>query len=349
MSFFIRPDLTTDEIEKRESDDSMFRRYCTHFRKENLKFKAEFRKDSNPSASIIRYNDRLWYKDFGDPHQEKSYNIYQFVMEKFNLSFFEALKKINDDFNLGLGYNANNVKAAPVKYEIKKKRIEETKDEEISKLDVRKINWTEEHIKFWTQYDIPRWDLRVLVNLFKIDPISHFWLNTPKINNRMFIVGDIGFTYDYDWHLGILKRKVYLPNKNGSSFFTNSNDVVQGYEQLPEKGDLVFVTSSMKDIVILRACGFYAVAPSNENVFIPEHIFEDLKSRFKNVIIFYDNDFDKDQNWGILFAKKHSERYDIPYIVLPDNTEKDPSDFSKSFGRTKLTYTIKERLIECQK
>ena len=141
MSFFIRPDLTTEEVEKRESDLSMFQKYCSNFKKEGVKFKAEFRKDNNPSASIILYKNRLWYKDFGDPNQEKSYNIYQFIMEKYSLTFFDALKKINEDFNLGLGYNSD-VRIAPIKYEIKKTIIKETEINDISKLDVRKINWT---------------------------------------------------------------------------------------------------------------------------------------------------------------------------------------------------------------
>jgi len=346
MSFFIRPDLTTEEIEIRESDISLFRRYCSNFKKEGVKFKAEFRsKDPKPSATITSYQNRLWYKDFGDPDQEKSYNIYHFVMRKFNLNFIDCLRKINEDCNLGLGYNLNNSGIAPVKYEVKKVLLEDNQPDIISELKVRKIQLTKKHLDFWIQYDISKWDVLALLKLFKVDPISHFWLNTAKVNNRMFVVNSIGFNYDYFWHLGVLIRKVYLPRKNGSQFYTNCNTLVtQGYDQLPSTGDLVFVTSSMKDIIILRSIGLYAVAPSNENVFIPEHIFRDLKKRFKNVVIFYDNDFLKEKNWGEMFAQKHSKKYDIPYIMLPNNTEKDPSDFSKSFGKTDLKSVINEKL-----
>lgn len=345
--FFVRPDLTSEEIEKRVDDLSLFKRYCSNFKYINTKFKAEFRKDKDPSASITSYQNRLWYKDFGDPFQEKSMNIYQFIMRKYSLNFRDTLKKINEDFNLGLGYNNKKVKVtvAPIKYKISESKKSIEGEETPSKIDVKKVQWSDKYINFWKQYDLNNWDLEILVKLFKIFPISHFWLNTERSKNKMFVANDIGFTYDYFWYLGVFLRKIYLPSKLGSSFFTNCNKLItQGYEQLPERGNLIFITSSMKDIVILRACGFYAVAPSNENVFIQKHIYEELKKRFKYQVIFYDNDFNKDKNYGELFAQKHSKKYDVPYIMLPNNTEKDPSDFSKSYGRKELINVIKESL-----
>ena len=343
--FFVRPDLTTKEIEKRENDFSMFKMYCPNFKKIDVKFKSEFRKDRNPSASITEYNGRLWYKDFGDPLQDKAYNIYQFIMRKYSLSFVDTLLKINEDFNLGLGYNSKNKVIVPVKYNIDY-TIKEKQDNTVSKILVRKIKPKKRHIDFWSRYDIDSKDVPVLFDKYKISPISHFWLqDTPKVTDKMYVINDIGFTYDYYWHLGTLLRKIYLPKKSGSNFFTNCNTLItQGYDQLPKTGDLVFVTSSMKDVAVLDYNSYPSVAPSNENVFIQKHIFIDLKKRFKNVVIFYDNDFDKEQNWGKIYAKQHSEKFNIPYITLPDNTGKDPSDFSKKYGRKELSNVIKKEL-----
>lgn len=343
--FLIRPNLTTTEIEKRVDDFTLFRYYCENFYKEDVKFKAEFRKDKNPSASITRYNGRLWYKDFGDPMQSKAYNIYEFIMRKYNLEFRDSLEKINTDFSLGLGTNKSNI--AEIKYTpiTKYENVREINDD-YSTIKVRKIKLNKEHIKFWSQYKIKKWDIPAILNKHKIYPISHFWLiNTPKITNKMYVVNDIGFTYDEFWHKGILLRKIYLPKKNGSLFFTNCNTLItQGYNQLPDKGNLLFVTSSKKDLVILDYMGYPAVAPSNENVFIPEHRFEELKLRFKNIVLFYDNDFEKEENWGKIFSEKYSEKYNIPYILLPDNTKKDPSDFIKHYGSKELKEVIYEKL-----
>ena len=226
-------------------------------------------------------------------------------------------------------------------------KIDKKKEKEkpISIIKVRKIKFTNKHLKFWTQYDMTKEEVLKASKKYEITPISHFWLNTSRINNKMFVVNDLGFSYDYFYHKGILLRKIYLPSKRGSKFFTNCNTLItQGYNQLPLKGDLLFITSSLKDVIILNTIGFEAVAPSNENIFIPKYVFENLKKRFKKIILFYDNDFIKNQNWGKLFAQKHSKKYNIPYILLPDNTEKDPSDFSKHYGKAELLSIIKIRL-----
>lgn len=340
--FIVRPELNTEEIEKRKSDFELFRQYCTHFESTNIKFSAEFRDDGDPSASITEYQGRLWYKDFGDPLQDKAINIYQFIMRKYNLTFYDSLKKINRDFNLGLGYNPKrdnmtDVGVAPVNNATKKNNNEERV---YYPLKIKRTKWRKDHVDFWTKYDMTKQELKEMVNLFDIHAISHFWLTSKKVHNKMYPVNGIGFSYDYFQYKDVFFRKIYLPAKK-SIFFTNCNNmIVQGYDQLPKKGKLVFITSSLKDIIILRLAGFYAVAPSNENSFIPEKIFNELKERFDQVIIFYDNDFNKKDNPGIKYAKKYSQKYAISYIHTPDNTEKDPSDFSKTFGRKELINSI---------
>lgn len=343
--FFVRPNLTAEEIEKRKDDYTLFKYYCDNFDKEDVKFKADLRKDNNPSAIVTRHNGRLWYKDFGNPMQSKAYNIYQFIMHKYNLKFDQCLDKINSDFNLGLGFKSTT-QIAPVVNDVvmKSNCTYEKKDTVLTEIKVRKIELTRRHVQFWSQYDIPNKDVVEALKRYKIFPISHFWIDNEK-QNKMYVVNDIGFDYDYHWHQGIFLRKIYLPKKTGSEFYTNSNKLItQGYEQLPDKGELVFITSSMKDVVILDHNGFNAIAPSNENAFLQPHIFDDIKNRFKNIVLFYDNDFTKEQNWGKMFAEKYSQLHNIPYIMLPDNTEKDPSDYAKTFGGKELKTVIKQQL-----
>jgi hypothetical protein len=45
-----------------------------------------------------------------------------------------------------------------------------------------------------------------------------------------------------------------------------------------------------------------------------------------------------------MFAEKYSQLHNIPYVMLPDNTEKDPSDFAKTFGGKELKIVIKQQL-----
>lgn len=344
--FYVRPDLNTIEIEKRVDDYSLFRNYCENFVREDVKFKSEFRKDKNPSASITLYKGRLWYKDFGDPTIPKALNIYGYIMYKYSIDFVDSLKKINNDFQLGLGYNIN-IDSAPVKYKVHKKEDNVSPEKDIlSEIKVRRIKFEKKHIDYWHEYDINKKDIPDILTKFKTYPISHFWIKKDNIEN-LYTINNIGFTYDYFWHLQTFLRKIYIPGTdlNASTFYTNCNTLItQGYDQLPKTGDLVFITSSMKDVILLDYIGFSAVAPSNENVFIQEHIFEDLKNRFKKIVILYDNDYHKPVNYGVMFAQKHSEKHNIPYIILPDGSGKDPSDFSKILGRKKLKEVITDKL-----
>lgn len=60
---------------------------------------------------------------------------------------------------------------------------------------------------------------------------------------------------------------------------------IQGYKQLPEKGDILIITKSLKDVMCLCKMGIPAVSPASESTFIPNIALEELKKRFKRIII----------------------------------------------------------------
>jgi len=347
--FLVRPDLTTHEIEKRLDDYVLFKHYCSNFEKINKKFNAEFRKDNNPSAIIRSYTQRLFYKDYGDPNQLKSYNIYNFIMRKYNISFFDTLKKINNDFKLGLAFSQEKVQVSKVKYSPSKNV---NKDNNRTIIKVKKTNFSKNHLKYWMDYKIPKDDIIDYLSFFDVYPISRFWLTNNNIKDKQFVSNTITFTYDFGWFNNIFMRKIYKPTiKNSSRFIGNATrDVIQGFNQLPKNGDFLFITSSLKDAIILRLIGFYAIAPSSEGSFINENIFyQNLIKRFNKIVLFYNNDFNKKENYGIIYAKRYSNQYKIPYIALPDRCkEKDPSDFAKTYNLRDLNYVIQTELRDAR-
>ena len=57
--------------------------------------------------------------------------------------------------------------------------------------------------------------------------------------------------------------KIYIPNENKwNKWDTNANNDwdIQGYDQLPEKGETVYITKSMKDCMVMYELGLNAVA-----------------------------------------------------------------------------------------
>ena len=101
--------------------------------------------------------------------------------------------------------------------------------------------------------------------------------------------------------------------------------MIQGWEQLPESGDLLIITKSYKDVMLLYEYNIPAIAPNGEYVIISEEVINSLKKRFKNIFILFDNDLA-----GVKNSHKYKKAYnDIPIIFLKRKYSKDISDFYK--------------------
>jgi 5S rRNA maturation endonuclease (ribonuclease M5) len=74
--------------------------------------------------------------------------------------------------------------------------------------------------------------------------------------------------------------------------------------------------------------GFHAVASASETTFIPEDILNNLKSKWKNVVILYDRDAAGMQN-----ARQYSKQYGLDAIFVHKKFKaKDVSDAVKANG-----------------
>ena len=58
--------LHTNVILGKITEYDIFMYYCPSFKELGKKFKSELREDNSPTVSIIPYNGRLLYKDFGN-------------------------------------------------------------------------------------------------------------------------------------------------------------------------------------------------------------------------------------------------------------------------------------------
>ena len=98
----------------------------------------------------------------------------------------------------------------------------------------------------------------------------------------------------------------------------------------------------MKDVLLLSELGYPAVAPHGERVKIIDEI-ENLKKRFKNIILLFDND-----EPGIEGAKILSDKYDIPMVYInPTEKAKDLSDYYRINSYSKTAQLVENLL--CQK
>lgn len=309
--------VNKEDILDKVSPEQIFHKYIGDFVLNKL-MSSPLREDNHPSFIVGDKFGEILFKDFATG---KSGNCFDFVKLKYSLSYSETLKVIANDFDLsnfkGYEHIEPEYLGIPVHGTIKKVASD-------CYIRVKRKQWSKQDVEYWKSYG---WNKK-LVDEYNISPIKTFWINGNMINCN---------SYSYCYYFGNYKYKIYQPFNKKYKFINNASGIIQGYTQLPKKGDILFITSSMKDLGTLKSVGYNSIAPQSENTPINFNIIDELKDRFKKIFIFYDGDIP-----GIEAAKLQSELYDIPYIYL-ENSE--PSDFYKSYGEKQLDLEIK-KLIE---
>jgi len=310
--------LHTDVILGKISEYDIFMYYIPEFKALGKKFHSALREDKNPTVSIIAYNGRLLYKDFG--HAEHSFNCFMYVRYKFGCSFMDALRIIDCDFNLKLNAFSNSTN----KFSMGVMGYRQDNAPKFQKPDViiqkRKRLWSKDDAKFWSKYLISK----KILTMFAVEPISHFW-----VNNNRFSCNSITYAFRFK-----SRYKIYSPYEVKNKWLSNTNkNDIQGYKQLPNTGDRLIITSSLKDVMCLTAAGYNSIAMQSEMQIPEEKLISELKQRFQTVDILYDNDFEKQVNPGQTMARKLCDLYGFKNICIPDKFKsKDPSDLVNKVG-----------------
>jgi len=320
--------ITLEELMSKVSSFDIFTYYCPNFKQLGKPFCSEFRPDKNPSCNIKMWKGDLLYKDFGNGD---GFRAIDYVMYKYNLGFNEAINKIygelgcktiQSDFNdtSSISYRGHNCGIS-------------NSSNSNSIIRIKKRDYTTKDIEYWSRF---YWTEDML-KMSKTYSISHYWINDVFFN----VENELGFSYDYYEHNGIFRRKLYFPERSDYKWFSNvDNSIVQLVDVAPKSGDVLFITSSKKDAGVFWRMQIenmfpdkviHGVAPNNESSFVPEEWYNKMKTRWKHIAIWYNNDWNKSDNPGIKYAKKYSEMYNIPYYYNPDNEPKDPSDFVKKY------------------
>lgn len=324
MDFSFQPKITKELILSRFSEEQLME-YYLHIPVKKGLFRSPLRRDKQPTCSFYRNKSgTLIFKDFATGQH---LNVFDVVQSIFRCDYFEALRIIANDFGIvqdnALHRNPGKINLNPIKI----------KDKEISKIQIEIQEFTDNELKWWGRYGITRDILR----RFDVYSCKHVFLNDQlfaKSQQHCPIFGYYGKKYQ-----GLELWRCYFPKRTSFRFITNwPSKKIQGYDQLPKKGKLLVITKSMKDSMCLYSCGITACAPNSENLFISDKVLEDLKSRFENIVVFYDNDRPGLYN----MAKIRREHPELAYIFIPRRYgSKDISDFYKDHGRKETLNLIK--------
>ena len=180
-----------------------------------------------------------------------------------------------------------------------------------------------EELDYWSQYGI---DIKTLQR-FHVKALTRYESisNQGKPFTLVSTLEEPIFAYCMGKFVKVYRPKSKLRFLYGGE---KVDDYVFGFQQLPSKGDMIFITGGEKDVLSLTAHGFNAICFNSESAQIPENIIEGLQLRFRHIIILYDSD-----ETGIREAKRQTEaltQYKVLSLTLPlqgNKSEKDVSDY----------------------
>ena len=328
MNFSFQPKITKELILSRFSEEQLME-YYLHLPVKKGLFRSPLRRDKQPTCSFYRNKSgTLIFKDFATGQH---LNIFDVVQSIFRCDYFESLRIIANDFGI---VRDNTLHKNPGKINLNPIKI---KDKEISKIQIEVQEFTDGELKWWGKYGISK----DILKRFNVYSCKHVFLNDQlfaESQQHCPIFGYYGKKYQ-----GLELWRCYFPKRTSFRFITNwPSKKIQGYDQLPKKGKLLVITKSMKDSMCLYSCGITACAPNSENLFISDKVLEDLKSRFKNIVVLYDNDRPGLYN----MAKIRREHPELTYVFIPKRYgSKDISDFYKDHGRKETLNLIKTFIL----
>ena len=328
MDFSFQPKITKELILSRFSEEQLME-YYLHIPVKKGLFRSPLRRDKQPTCSFYRNKSgTLIFKDFATGQHLNIFDVVQYI---FKCNYFESLRIIANDFGI---VRDNTLHKNPGKINLNPVKI---KDKEISKIQIEIQEFTDNELKWWGKYGISK----DILKRFNVYSCKHVFLNDQlfaKSQQHCPIFGYYGKKYQ-----GLELWRCYFPKRTSFRFITNwPSKKIQGYDQLPKKGKLLVITKSMKDSMCLYSCGITACAPNSENLFISDKVLDDLKNRFENIVVLYDNDRPGLYN----MAKIRKEHPELTYVFIPKRYgSKDISDFYKDHGRKETLNLIKTFIL----
>ena len=300
--------ITLDYILSKVTEYDIYAHYLGQF-KVGMIYNSPFRKDKNPSFGIFysKRTKQLLFKDHGTGECGNVIKFVQLYTGKTNYN--DILQDIVAKLNI----------TTDTKLDSSKQYIPSQE----TVIGVVRQEFTDVDTNYWSQFHISTKTLKK----FNVNSIKYYLCNGVvkgiyKPENPM---------YAYKVYNNF---KVYRPLGDKYTKWRNNLTEydVQGYEQLPKKGDICIITKSLKDVMCLHEMGIPAISPSSESTWLPDTVLEDILKRFKRVLICFDRD-----GPGMRNLRKISLKTGLNGLIVHKKFKaKDISDAIKANGFDKV-------------
>ena len=282
--------------------------------------------DDCPSFSLMERGSNVFWKDFGTGEHGSAVSL---MARIWMVTYKEALLKIKMD-------TENRIPRISLvrKYNGK---VHLTSN---SSIKVRTREWKDWDREFWGSFGIPE-EFATWCNVY---PVSHaFFTREEDGRKRTVCIPMDKYAYAYfEWKDGKESIKLYQPYSQTMKWLSKHDASVwdlwkQAFLFADKKSnENLIITSSRKDAMCLwYNLGIPAMSLQGEGYLPKPQVMNQVMEKFKNVYLWYDNDFKhKDSNPGQDNAKKLIEFYPkLHNVCIPvEYKAKDPSDLVRDRG-----------------
>ncbi|KAA6302061.1 MAG: hypothetical protein EZS26_001662 [Candidatus Ordinivivax streblomastigis] len=336
--------LNKDEILKRTNNGlDVFKHYIPGQWRVGRNFLNPLYEDRKASCSIYfdRRNGCYRMKDFGN--DAYSGDCFDTVGQLKNLNcsnpkdFIEILETVNRELNLGVDEGCSSLVVSISPKPVRESKPNPSQQPENPKktkpYSVVQQTFSARETEFWRQYGITP----DILKIYKVFSLKEFRSENSEGKPFCFQSLDAEPIFGYT---GKRHVKIYRPFSEIRFLYGGllPDNYCFGLEQLPAKGDTLFITGGEKDVLSLVAHGFHAICFNSETSNIPQHIIKKLSYRFKHILLLYDTD-----KTGLESSLKHVQQLSdsgVKRLVLPlagTKQEKDISDYFKA-GSTRENF-----------
>lgn len=313
-----RRTTTKDEVLEYISEAEILYNYL-HISKIPCRINSPIRRDRKPSVGIFSPDGiTIRYVDFGTGDRGTLFNL---LSKMWNLNYSDTLYKILNDAATKDKNGESKITRSNIC------SITKTNSSSVE-IEVKVRQWKDYDIKYWQSYGVSiKW-----LKYANVYPITHKILHKE---NKTYTFAANKYAYAFaEFKEGKKTFKIYQPYSKEFKWLNNhDSSVISLWTKVPEKGDRICICSSLKDALCLWSnTGIPAIAVQGEGYTISQTAIKELKRRFKNIYILFDND-----KAGLKDGKSLAKATGFHNIILPQfEGGKDISDFYKCCEDKKL-------------